>query len=645
MIKWEDETLQRLGIRNTRTDDARETEILQSSIMASAVVNGTPIANGKSHSTPATSVPEPGVISTPYLIVGAGPAGASLACFLASHGQTGIILSAASGTAREPRAHITNPAALECLREIGLEDACHHEATPGSHMQHTRWCHSMAGEEYARIHSWGNQPERAGEYAAASPCKHVDLPILVNKARGGGWKVRFDSTFVEFEREGEDGEITSTVKDELSGVTYKIKSKYLFGCDGARSPIMKQLDIPLKKEPGQGLAINIQIKADLEKYMTHRTGNLHWVFTPEIEHPSWGWTCIFRLVKAWDEWLAIVLPSPTFDMEAYKKNPPSQEEYLKRVREFVGDDKLPVEIIDVSKWYVNEIVAEQYSSGNIFCLGDAVHRHPPFNGLGSNTCVQDAYNLAWKVAYVEKDLADKKLLHSYSAERQPIGEGVIRRANQGLRDHTAVWEALGVLPQEVEERKRQFGELSQATAAGRERRKKLQEAVAYTAHEFGGIGVEMNQRYESSAVVMADEKAARRAAPEDPVLQYQLSTYPGSRLPHAWLNSRVPVEPISTIDIAGHGAFCLLTGIGGGAWKEAAKKAGEKLGVDVKAYSIGWNQDWEDVYGDWANRREVDEDGVILCRPDRTVAWRSMGPRQDAAEVVERVIGKVLGRE
>ena len=89
-------------------------------------------------------------------------------------------------------------------------------------------------------------------------------------------------------------------------------------------------------------------------------------------------------------------------------------------------------------------MAERYSDGNILCFGDATHRHPPFNGLGSNTCVQDAYNLAWKIAFVEQGLAKPTLLDSFSLERQPVGEGVIRRANQGLRDHIPVFEALGV---------------------------------------------------------------------------------------------------------------------------------------------------------------------------------------------------------
>ncbi|KAK5117526.1 hypothetical protein LTR62_004948 [Meristemomyces frigidus] len=592
---------------------------------------------------------ENGLIETTYLIVGTGPAGSALASFLASHGNTGIMISTAPGTAKEPRAHITNPAAIECLRDIGLQDEVYHNATPQSHMQHTRWCHDMAGDEYARIHSWGNQPERRGEYDAASPCYHVDLPqtllepILVKNAINKGWKVRFDTTFVEFSRDSPEGMITSTLTDNLTNHTYRVRSKYLFGCDGARSKIIQQLDIPLVKEPGQGLAFNVLVDADLEKYMPNRTGNLHWVMQPDKPHPPWGWTCILRMVKSWHEWMFIFFAEPGFSDFKIR---PSHDEYLKRVKEFIGDDGVEAKILDVSKWYINEIVAERYSDGNIFCLGDAVHRHPPLNGLGSNTCVQDAFNLAWKVSYVEKGLASLQLLESYSAERQPIGEGVIRRANQGLRDHAGVWDALGMMNPDLEVRKKEFAELKEATEAGRERRQRLREQIDYTAHEFGGIGVEMNQRYDSSAVYLKDEKEARRAPPEDPVLQYQISTYPGSRLPHAWLNKRTPNNPpISSIDLAGHGAFCLITGIGGEAWLQAASYAREVLGVEVRAFGIGWGLEWEDVYGDWARRREVGEGGCVVVRPDRTVCWRSIGAREDAGEAVVRVLKGVLGRE
>jgi hypothetical protein len=278
-----------------------------------------------------------------------------------------------------------------------------------------------------------------------------------------------------------------------------------------------------------------------------------------------------------------------------------------------------------------------------FCLGDAVHRHPPLNGLGSNTCIQDAYNLAWKIAYVLKGKADSKLLDSYSLERQPVGASIIARANQGLRDHVPVWEALGMMDSSLEIRRKHFAELSEASSEGISRRQRLQAAIKDTAHEFHGVGVEMNQRYESGAVYLDDENA-RPPLPEDPVLEHEITTYPGSRLPHAWLNTKMPGKQFSTIDLAGHGSFCLLTGIGGCKWKDTARKVAEALGIKVNSYSIGWGQDYEDVYFDWAERREISEDGCVLVRPDRFVAWRSRMMISDPEEKLLHVLKAVLGR-
>lgn len=593
-------------------------------------------------------------IKTDLLIIGAGPAGASLACFLSSHGLKGIILASSPGTAATPRAHITNAAALECLRDIDLEGECLQVAAPNLSMQHTRWCKSMAGEEFARIYAWGNDPVRKGDYDSASPCKHVDLPqtmlepILVKRAVQGGWSMRFDSEFIQFERTKRgDGQeiIVSEVRDKVTGVTYRIESKYLFGCDGARSRIVKQLDLPLHRKPGQGYALNILVRADLSHLMSSRTGNLHWVFDPSTEYPDWGWACILRMVKPWFEWMFIVLPAPGANpsIEGWQDR---KDEYMVKIREWIGDASIKAEILDVSKWTINEIVAEQYSdeSGRVHCLGDAVHRHPPFNGLGSNTCIQDAFNLAWKLAYVMKGKASPEILESYSAERQPVGESVITRANQGLRDHGAWIEAIGMDEPDVKKRKEILAEFDEPGPKGQARREAFQKGVANTATEFHGLGVEMNQRYASSAVYLADETGpAPLPAEEHKVKQHVITTYPGARLPHAWLNTRVPGVATSTIDLAGHQRFTLFTGLPGKEkWSEAARAVSEELGVEVRCYSIGWRQDWEDVYADWARRREVNEDGCVLVRPDRYVAWRSVGMIGDPVEKLVKVMKSVL---
>lgn len=129
-------------------------------------------------------------------------------------------------------------------------------------------------------------------------------PIVVRRAQLGGWTCRFNTSFLSFTRDA-SGTITSTVIDDLTKHEYKIRSKYLFGCDGARSQVLRELGIPLVKKPGQGLAINVLIKADLSAHVEHRNGNLHWLFQPEKDHPDFGWSCLVRMVKPWTEFVVL----------------------------------------------------------------------------------------------------------------------------------------------------------------------------------------------------------------------------------------------------------------------------------------------------------------------------------------------------
>lgn len=206
-----------------------------------------------------------------------------------------------------------------------------------------------------------------------------------------------------------------------------------------------------------------------------------------------------------------------------------------------------------------------------------------------------------------------------------------------------MWKTVGILEPSVEARLATFAELSTNSPTGRQRRKEFFRDVKGTRYEFHGLGIEMNQRYHSGAVYQADQ-GTMPPLKGDPILDHTRSTYPGSRLPHAWLNRSVPGRPISTIDLAGKGGFTVLTGIGGEPWKEAAIKASEALSVPVVAYSIGFRQDWEDVYFDWEDIREIEEDGCILVRPDRFIAWRVSQMLGDPANALLNVLRKILYR-
>jgi len=118
---------------------------------------------------------------------------------------------------------------------------------------------------------------------------------------------------------------------------------------------------------------------------------------------------------------------------------------------------------------------------------------------------------------------------------------------------------------------------------------------------------------------------------------------PGARLPHVWLFDGHGGK-VSTLDLAGHGRFALLTGIGGQGWIEAATTIGREFGIDIAAYSIGPRQHWQDFTGDWARAREVRDSGIVLVRPDQHVCWRRETIASDPVAELRRVFKTILDR-
>ncbi|KAH8817325.1 FAD binding domain-containing protein [Xylogone sp. PMI_703] len=585
-----------------------------------------------------------GPLELDFLIVGAGPAGGSLACFLGKYGFKGLIISSAPSSANTPRAHIINQPAMECIRDldIDMESEFMKAGYAGPEKGHTRWCETMSGREFGRITSWGSGPKRGGEFQLRSPCSHLELPqtlvepILLRYATQHGFPCRFRTQFVSYDDSAKDS-ILVTVRDMVFDTTETINTKYLFGADGAKSRIVQQLGLPMSVKPSQGIALNVLLRADLTNLMRTRVGNLHYVIKPDAEYPDFAGWSIVRMVKPWHEWLFIMMYKPTCPAEFM----PSVEEVKKQVSAVIGDDSIPVYIQRIDKWIINETVAEVYGKGNIFCLGDAVHRHPPMNGLGSNTCIQDAANLAWKINLVEKGLAGKSLLDTYNAERQPVGAGVVARANSSLREHIPIFNSLGFLNPSIEDRKRELAVLEEVSEKGRARRRQLMDAIDYTCHEFLALGSDMNQRYHSTAVYL-EGAGDEPPLPSDPALYHEPHTFPGVRLPHAWLNTAIPQQQVSTLDLAGKGRFALFIGHGGEAWREAAREVSESLKIPVVVYSVGYALEYEAVYNDWYRLREVEEDGCVLVRPDNFIAWRSNSLVTQPATDLRNVFKSIL---
>ena len=256
------------------------------------------------------------------------------------------------------------------------------------------------------------------------------------------------------------------------------------------------------------------------------------------------------------------------------------------------------------------------------------------------------------MAYVLQGKADPSLLSSYGVERQPVGEYIVGRANDTRRLHSDLYSVLGVFEPELQARLDTLAELKEDSDRGDARRAAFRKVIEDLAEERDGLGAEMNQLYQSTAVYAHDEtdpppKPKNR---RDAALYYVQSTYPGSRLPHAWLSKPVTFGPraaqVSTQDLAGNGRFTLLSGIGGKrSWTKTASEIGGVLGIEIVVYSIGWGQDYEDCLFRWVERRGVEEKGAVLVRPDRIVAWRSreMLEESERGEKLLAVMRCVLG--
>ncbi|KAI0876421.1 FAD binding domain-containing protein [Hypoxylon argillaceum] len=588
-------------------------------------------------------------VNVDFLVVGAGPAGASLAAFLAQNGLKGIVIARAPGTADTPRAHVFNPFALETLRDIGLEKDAIGHATHGDMFQSFRWARSIVGEEYGKVQAWGSHPRSMGDLARATPCQYLDLPqsylepILVRYASSKGFQFRFSTQLLNIEEVPESSDSLCTVRDLISHHEYRIRTKYVFGADGARSKVARLLGLQYLVEPRDGVACNIIFTADLGHLIPkERYAGLHSIIQPDN---FLGMAALMRLIRPWNQWI-LVCTLPAEDGR-FQNATPQSPEVIKLIKQAIGDDSVEVEIQRLDPWTVNESVAERYSveGRNIFILGDAAHRHPPAHANGSNTCVQDAYNLAWKVAYVAKGLAGPKLLESYTIERQPAGATLVREANQQLHAHMKIWRVLGQFASTAEGGMQKLAELSSPTEAGDKRRRALHDALEEKRRECENLGLSMNQWYASSAVYLADEAAARPALEGDAVVEILVSTYPGNRLPHAWVDVPRRRKLMSTHDLAGHGAFTLFVGHRGGGWRVAAENVAKATGIPIKTYGIGLGLDYIDVYRDWYKSREVEEDGCVLVRPDRFVAWRSKTMIPDCEGKLRHVLDSVLSRD
>jgi putative polyketide hydroxylase len=285
----------------------------------------------------------------------------------------------------------------------------------------------------------------------------------------------------------------------------------------------------------------------------------------------------------------------------------TDERCREHIRRAVGVPDLHVEVTGRAPWHAAERIAERYADGRVFLAGDSAHEMPPTGAFGSNTGIQDAHNLAWKLSAVLDGWAGPGLLDSYDAERRPVAEATSARASSRSVEHSHP----GYSPEPG------------AGGPGGKR---------------GGIlNVALGYRYPRGAVLGAD--------PAVPVVPdgLRLTGEPGSRAPHLWLDRSG--DRISTLDLYERTPVLLSSAGALGAWHTAAARVAERLAVPLASYRIGEGPDAElaPVAGeDWAAAHGVTVDGAVLVRPDGFVAWRAEGTSEDPESALRAALATVL---
>ena len=329
---------------------------------------------------------------------------------------------------------------------------------------------------------------------------------------------------------------------------------------------------------------------------------------------------------------------------AFQPDDPDQfdaESVVPRLKELLRLPDVEPRLIKMNNWKVQGVLARRFREGSIFLAGDAAHRHPPTTGLGLNSAIQDAHNLAWKLAAVLTGKAGEDLLSTYEAERRPVCANNVNWAMLTFQNHLVIDGGIGLMPgAPVEFNREAFRKLFSDTPEGEARRQRLKEVAATQRAEFQAHDIEIGFRYDVGAIVPDGTPVPFRGALGD---VHTPAARPGHRVPHAWLERER--TKFSTLDLVGRGRFVLIVNGEDSGWRSAAQKAAQLYGVPVDIVTVGSGGDYQSADGRWDSVSGTEPGGAVLVRPDGHVAWRAARATDDPVGRVSEVLGKILNRK
>ncbi|XP_022887617.1 uncharacterized protein LOC111403366 isoform X1 [Olea europaea var. sylvestris] len=655
----------------------------------------------------------------PVLIVGAGPVGLVLSILLTKLGVKCAVLEKNKAFSKHPQAHFVNNRSMEVFRKInGLADEIMMSQPPVEFWRKFIYCTSLTGpilgsvdhmqpqdldriespvfvahfSQYKLIRLLIKQLENIGFRVASEELSPDDVQLAEHRVLLGHECTSFNTT---------DHGVTVTTSF-LRGGKHMEKDFYcdfLIGTDGAGSTVRKLMGIDMSGEKNLQNLISIHFMSqDLGQYLINdRPGMLFFIFNTEA---------IGVLVAHDLKQGEFVLQVPFY--------PPQQrlEDFSFRMCErlifkLVGRKLLDIEVMDIKPWVMHAQVADRFSSCNnrIILAGDAAHRFPPAGGFGMNTGIQDAHNLAWKLASVINGIARPSLLSTYEMERKQIASYNTALSLQNFKAAMAVPATLGldpaianavhktinntvgsILPSELQSAfldgifslgRAQLSEslLNEKNPLGSRRLAKLRQIfeegkslqLQFPAEDLGF-------RYREGALV--SDSNSLSSASETPTgrrREYIPSTDPGSRLPHMKIKLVSELkrrETFSTLDLVSSDnvQFLLIIAPIEESYNLArtAFKVVEELKVPLKVAVIWPTIDgssrsetalspWKNFVDavevkssssspSWWDLCRMTDRGAILVRPDEHIAWRAKsGIMNDPIYELKKVFHLVLG--
>ena len=529
----------------------------------------------------------PGWKTPQVLVVGGGPVGLSLAIELGLRRIPVTLLEARDGAVHVPKMSQLTVRTVEFCRRWGLEQQVIAAGWPKTHPMDFLHVTSLTGCEIYRrkTPSYAEQPHFPYSPTTDYHCPQIFFdPVLQRFAASlESVSLAYLTEFESFERTDEG--VVVQARDTGSGERLTIAARFLVGCDGGPSTVRRALGIGLSGEGRLDFSLSIFFRSP-------ELGAIH----------DKGWARFYKLIDGLGHWgdLVAIDGKELWRLTILTGLEPGRrfaaadaEQYISRA----AGRRVPYEILSILPWERMELVAESYREGPVFIAGDAAHQNSPTGGLGMNTGVADAVDLAWKLAAVLEGWGAETLLASYEIERRPVALTNVAECSRLF--HEAI--AIPARP-EVEE----------AGPAGEAARRRVAQALRGT--ESISQNIRLGYCYERSPIICSDGTPPVDLTRRD----FVPSARPGTRAPHAWI-----ADGRSTLDLFGEG-FTLV--VLGPAEQEVSPlvAAAQARRMPLRPERIA-RADLAELYGA----------RLVLVRPDGHVAWRGQELPRDPGALLD----------